>query len=268
LLKYIETADTRRLTYEQGDDVAGGERYLIRKEFLSFLLRTGFLTLGQGYLTRELTPTQRVVMKDLCEFGIFYQHRDSSKSFYPTRLAISLCSGKTVLPTGQEAAQVEAEGFIILESNYRLYAYTTAPLKLALLSLFVKMLYRLPNMAVGIITRESVRAALLNGISAEQIISFIQSNVHPQAKKSEIAVPETVMDQIRLWEAERNRVSYQRGILYDSFSTLELFNMTVKYAKDNSVFMYSNEEKRCLMVTEQGYEIIKLFLKKRLALNP
>ncbi len=98
------------------------------------------------------------------------------------------------------------------------------------------MQYRLPGFAMGIITRESVRDALLKGITAEQIISFVQQNVHPQvfrhsplpvavaitlfqAKKKPVAVPETVVDQIRLWESERNRVAYQKGILYDSFPT-------------------------------------------------
>jgi hypothetical protein len=58
--------------------------------------------------------------------------------------------------------------------------YTSSSLKISLLSLFVKMMYKLPSFAMGVITRESVRTALLNGISAEQIISFIQQNVHEQ----------------------------------------------------------------------------------------
>jgi len=232
---------------------------------LSFLLRTSFLTFGQGYPVKELTPTQKMMMNDLKEFGLIYLRKESSKRFYPTRLAISLCSGKSaVLLPGHDTSKAEHEGFIILESNYRLYAYTSSTLKIALLSLFVKMLYRLPNFAMGLITRESVRTALLNGISADQIIAFIQQNVHPQTSKNPVAVPETVVDQIRLWESERNRVTYQTGILYDSFPPNgEMYKEVVQYAKDLSVYLWSNDEKRFLMAAESGHESIKAFIKKK-----
>jgi len=260
LLKYIDTADTRRVD-QQGD----AAKYAVRKELLSFLLRTSFLTFGQGYPVKELTPTQKMVMSDLKEFGLIYQRKESSLKFYPTRLAISLCSGKsTVLPPGHETSKAEQEGYIILESNYRLYAYTSSTLKIALLSLFVRMQYRLPSFAMGTITRESVRTALLNGISADQIISFIQQNVHTQAKKNSVAVPETVVDQIRLWEAERNRVTYQKGILYDGFPTNnDMYKEVVQYAKDLSVYLWSNDEKRFLMAAESGHDSIKTFIKKK-----
>lgn len=43
------------------------------------------------------------------------------------------------------------------------------PLEIAVLNLFVTMKYRFPNLAVGMLTRESVRKALSNGISADQV---------------------------------------------------------------------------------------------------
>ena len=60
-------------------------------------------------------------------------------------------------------------GYIIVETNYKVYAYTSSELQIALLSLFVHLQYRLPNLAVGLVTRESVRSALINGITAEQV---------------------------------------------------------------------------------------------------
>lgn len=72
-----------------------------------------------------------------------------------------------------------------------------------------------------------------------------------------------MIDQIRLWEAERNRVSYQKGFLYDSFSSEEMYREVVKYAKDCSIYLYSNDEKKYLMAAESGHESIKSFIKKR-----
>jgi thiamine monophosphate synthase len=43
------------------------------------------------------------------------------------------------------------------------------PLQTAVLNLFVALKYRFPNLVVGSITRDSVKKALNNGISAEQV---------------------------------------------------------------------------------------------------
>lgn len=43
------------------------------------------------------------------------------------------------------------------------------PLQTAVLNLFVSLKYRFPNLVVGSITRESVRKALANGITADQV---------------------------------------------------------------------------------------------------
>nr|AAX27959.1 unknown [Schistosoma japonicum] len=70
-------------------------------------------------------------------------------------------------------------GYILLETNFRLYAYTDSPLRTALLSLFSKIRARFPNLVVADITRDSVREALIRGITANQILSFLTSNAHP-----------------------------------------------------------------------------------------
>ena len=49
--------------------------------------------------------------------------------------------------------------FIVVETNYRIYAYTDSHLQIALLGLFTEVLYRFPNLCVGIISRDSCRQA-------------------------------------------------------------------------------------------------------------
>lgn len=65
------------------------------------------------------------------------------------------------------------EGFIIIETNYKLYAYTNSELQISILSTFCNIIYRLPNFIMGLITRESIRKALINGISAEDVTFLI-----------------------------------------------------------------------------------------------
>lgn len=43
------------------------------------------------------------------------------------------------------------------------------PLQIAVLNLFVAFKARFPNLIVGILTRESVKKALTNGITADQV---------------------------------------------------------------------------------------------------
>lgn len=74
------------------------------------------------------------------------------------------------------------KGWIIVGTDNRLYGYTSSTLHILLLSLFVKLHYRLPNLVVGSITRESIRTALINGITAQQILDFLEINAHPQMK--------------------------------------------------------------------------------------
>ena len=45
------------------------------------------------------------------------------------------------------------------------------PLQTAVLNLFVTLKSRFPNLVVGQITRESVKKALMNGITADQVRS-------------------------------------------------------------------------------------------------
>jgi len=128
-----------------------------------------------------------------------------------------LTSSSPPLPTSTGTGSgPQAQGFIVLETNYRIYAYTDNPLQTAVLNLFVSLKYRFPNLVVGSITRESVKKALDNGISAEQIISYLTTHAHPQMRKNKPLLPVTVQDQIRLWELERNRLKSQEGRVIDN----------------------------------------------------
>lgn len=72
---------------------------------------------------------------------------------------------------------------------------------------------------VGVITRDSVRQALRGGIVADQIIGYLTQHAHPQMLTAENKhpLPPTVVDQIKLWEMERNRLTYTEGVLYSQF---------------------------------------------------
>ena len=102
-----------------------------------------------------------------------------------------------------------------METNYRVYAYTTSAVEVEILRLFTRPDYRLPNLYVGMLTREAVLEALASGISAEQIVKYLRAHAHPQTRKTRgPPVPTTVCDQVRLWARERDaRARGARGAL-------------------------------------------------------
>ena len=141
------------------------------------------------------TRSQLHCLQDFRDYGLVYQPQRSSRSgppsyFYPTRLATTLTStaasttatttSTTSLTSSTGSDESEERGFIILETNYRLYAYTSNPLRIAVLQLFTHVRSRFPNLIIGVITRESIKAALAKGISAEQVIAYLSHHAHPQ----------------------------------------------------------------------------------------
>ena len=112
--------------------------------------------------------------------------------------ARSASSGKssTVAPTVATTSS-PSDFTVIVQTNFQLVAYVTSTLHIAMLSLFTDIHTRLPNMALGMVTRASVKEAYRMGIRAAQIIGFLKSHAHPRvADRAEGVVPENVTDQM------------------------------------------------------------------------
>lgn len=243
-------------------------------DVLSFLFMLGSLELGQDYSKATLSPTQVHMLEDLSDFGLIYLTSLNSSRFYPTRLATTLTSDAGALrnsPTGLQTALHSSaggvedsggEGFIVIETNYRIYAYTRSPLQIAILQLFTKLSVRFPNMVHGKVTRESIRRAVNMGITSDQIISYLQTHAHPQMRKENINVlPATVVDQIRLWQIEGERMQTTTGFLMKDFASSNEYETTVKYAEEIGVLKWRNDTKRIFFV--HSIDQIQVYLKNK-----
>ncbi|KAI0295896.1 transcription factor Tfb2 [Multifurca ochricompacta] len=250
------------------------ERQMDLVEVLSFLFMLSNMELGRvrafyEYSTESLSDTQRAMLEDLRDYGLIWQRKAkcifhaSSRRFIPTRLATTLTSSVPPLPTATHASGAQDQGFIVLETNYRIYAYTDNPLQTAVLNLFVFVKSRFPNLVVGSITRESVRKALVNGITADQIISYLTTYAHPQMRKNKPLLPVTVQDQIRLWELERNRIKTQEGFLYTAFASQADYEYVLNYARQLDVVLWENAAKRCFFGSVEGHTNIRGFIERR-----
>jgi transcription initiation factor TFIIH subunit 4 len=48
---------------------------------------------------------------------------------------------------------------------------------------------------------------------------FLETNAHPQMKQNSPVIPESIADQLRLWEAEDRRLTLDAGYFYDDFAS-------------------------------------------------
>lgn len=235
-------------------------------DVLSFLFMLGSLELGQDYSTTTLTPTQTHMLEDLRDYGVIYRRDSSSNRFYPTRLATTLTSDAGAfrsVSAGFDSAlrSGDGKGFIVIETNYRIYAYTSSPLQIAVLALFTKLSTRFPNMVAGRISRESIRRAIATGITSDQIISYLSTHAHPQMRKQTPILPPTVVDQIRLWQIEGERMKATVGFLFKDFVNAAEYEGACKYADEIGVLIWKNDNKRMFFVTR--HEQIASYLKSR-----
>ncbi|GMM56860.1 TFIIH/NER complex subunit [Maudiozyma humilis] len=282
-------------------------------DILNFIFMLGALEVGKAYSTKELSDTQQNMLKDMRDYGLVFQKNADAQVFYPTNLAIMLTSDNknihrtasnaldSVVQKNKEGAATESagtmgddlddvalqgqpiqDGALIVETNFKLYSYSNSPLQIAILSLFVHLKSRFANMVTGQITRESIRTALTNGITAEQIIAYLETHAHPQMrrlaeenleKKLELdpntkdtlqILPPTVVDQIRLWQLELDRVICYDGSLYSDFENSTEFNLLSKYAQDIGVLLWKDDKKRKFFVSKEGNSQVLDYAKRKL----
>jgi transcription initiation factor TFIIH subunit 4 len=223
-------------------------------DVLSFLFMLGSLSLGQDYSTANLTATQLQMLEDLNDFGIVYRRSKESTRFYPTRLATTLTSDAGALSTATAdfsnslRPSAAGKGYIIVETNYRIYAYTSSHLQIAVLSLFSRLSSRFPNLVSGKLTKDSIQRAIRLGIEARQIIDYLTAHAHPQMAKNNPVLPPTVMDQIRLWEYEGERIETTSGHLMKDFKDEKEYLDVMHYAESLGVLTWKSDAKRLFFV--------------------
>ncbi|WWC62915.1 uncharacterized protein I303_105513 [Kwoniella dejecticola CBS 10117] len=229
-------------------------------EVLSMFFTLGCMQLGQDYSASRSFPHTLSALNDLAQYGFIYRPSPDADQFYPTHLATALCSGDAATNQGQDA---DEKRFLILETNYKIYAYTSNELEIAILNLFVDIRIRYPNLVVGKLDRKNVKSAMEKGISANQIIAYLSSHAHPQMYNSPPPLLHpTIVDQLHLWDRERNRLKMEDTVMLEFFSK-ELFEDTVNEATTNAALQLSVPAQKFLFIEPQTKAAITDFVKER-----
>ena len=157
----------------------------------------------------------------LCELCSVFSPRTSDKIFFdPFRFYII---GKNRIHRkkglSKKLIETKKNSFkIIIESNFRIYAYRKKNEEIGILQQFSEKLYQLPNLFVGELTIKSMNKAFKHGISSENILMFFQNNLHWICKK----IPPNVIEQIKIWEIEKNNNFIHEIIIASSVNSLPI----------------------------------------------
>lgn len=194
-------------------------------------------------------------------------------------LATAMC---TILAQPRPAVGHTSQGQIIVETNFKMYAYPQDDLQPAILALFARIHDHLPGLIYASLTQESVKAALAKGITADQIIAYLTIHAHPVMKRrlqtaastaSEANVqaglgsnvlPHTVIDQLKLWERDRDRLKSLSGHLYQDFLQANDFEAFVGEAKRINCLLYSHGVKRLAVISREGHVRMKEWVKEHI----
>ncbi|KAL5575425.1 hypothetical protein UlMin_017124 [Ulmus minor] len=231
------------------------ERGVDPSDLISFLLELSFHVTGEAYNINSLTDLQRNTIKDLADLGLLkLQQGRKERWFIPTKLAANLSMSLTDSSTRKQ-------GFVVVETNFRMYAYSTSKLHVEILRLFSRIEYQLPNLIVAAITKESLYNAFENGITGEQIISFLQQNSHPRVAERVPSIPENVTDQIRLWESDLNRVEMTTSYHYDEFPSRDVFEAACDFAREWNGLLWEDSKKMRLVVKAEIHMNMREYLR-------
>ncbi len=75
-------------------------------------------------------------------------------------------------------------------------------------------------------------------------------------------LPPSIVDQIRLWEMERDRLKYTASALYNQFLSQNDYEVVRNYAEKLGVLAHASDQRRTVVVTASGHDAIKKFWKK------
>ncbi|VIO86719.1 Uncharacterized protein BM_BM7120 [Brugia malayi] len=228
---------------------------------------------SRAFIIDENWPeTIKDFLMHLRELGLVFIRKRKDGFFFLTPLLNHLTGISNTSEAGMENRN--QNGFVIVETNYRVYAYTDSNLQLAILSTFTEMLYRFSDMSVGVLSREAVRRAFQVGITAAQIIAFLSRNAHPitcavttEYGRMIQSVPITVVDQIQLWEDERRRLTFCSAAVYSSFESEKEYFGLKGYVISQNILLWCHDVQRLMVITEEGHENVKVWWKMKTGKN-
>lgn len=95
--------------------------------------------------------------------------KKDSKRFYVTPLMKCLFEDVNHIFENQDNYK-----FLIVESNFKVYAYTNSPLEQKIIEFLFEVEYTFPNFIVAHVTRSSIRKVLKRGVHHQKVFQYFK----------------------------------------------------------------------------------------------
>ncbi|OHT07590.1 hypothetical protein TRFO_05247 [Tritrichomonas foetus] len=220
---------------------------------LRFLLKLGSLQFTRGYPVSSLLEPQRKLLEPFCSLGLVYQG-NMKNYFFPTRIVLNFF-GKEQLS--------QSEGWLLIDTNFKITAYTSSPLHVALLKKFTLITYEMPGFTSAYLSPNSFKKALKEGTSLSDIIRFLKSNL---SSKGDGIIPPDVEHQLHVWKNQRDRIKTTPNCVMRTFLSRDDADAAHEIAEKNMGFVarFDSNDNYTIITTE---EIEEEFAKQLKALR-
>jgi hypothetical protein len=137
------------------------------------------------------------------------------------------------------------EKLFYIETNFRVYVYSSNVSNLlifAIIKFLVDILFEFEDFTVTEITRRKIREAFRRGLSAAQIIKFINNH-------SKNGIPSNIEQQIIIWEQEKNAITAEKCNYYYEFLNQDEYLDFIRKCtagKINIIWRNNEEMKVCI----------------------
>ncbi|ORD96492.1 TFB2 [Hepatospora eriocheir] len=148
-----------------------------------------------------------------------------------------------------------SEKSLVLETNFKLYAYSTKSYDLSVLKLFAKILSVIKinsreSFIRGIIDESIIMDSIKNKkINLEQIIDYLYTNARNKNTVLNKNYKSNLIELMRLWV--KSRVEKYEGVLIDGFRSYKAYQDALKVIGDELI--YKSDEDRTIFISDQVY---------------
>jgi transcription initiation factor TFIIH subunit 4 len=178
---------------------------------LRFLLKLGSLQFTRGHAIDTLSEVQQSLLKPFRSLGLLhFGHAGLASGFYfPTRVVLNFF-GRSEL--------FASEGWILIDTNFKITAYVKTRLQVALLRRFSLITYEMPGFTSAYISPDSFKKALDGGTSLADILGFLRANL---SALGDHKIPSNVEHQFYIWQKQRDRILTTPNCVLRTYSTEE-----------------------------------------------
>lgn len=204
------------------------------------------------------------ILNILSIMGIIYkkynEHKKETK-YFCTPLIKSIFEDVNLNSQNSESENNNGN-FLIVETDFNIYAYTKNELDIKIFELLFEVNYIFDGFIAGRITREKIRNILKRDIDANQILDYLSSHSHPKSgyeciiKGNKYKIPENVAHQIIMWGDEITVLNPENVLLLYDFIDDNQYDGYMEKLK-NIEIIWTDKKNRLIAVKKKYENYIK-----------